>query len=153
MTQERSSNTNVTMLAISTTSGVLSRQPAGKASFFVQLIFGILGGIGADLDNLMFMKRTADRLFGPINFEWSVLAAGRHQMPFLTQACLMGGKAPVGIEDSLFIERGKLAQSNAQQVHKIKRIRTEMGREAATPAEARVLLGLKGKAHVAYLPP
>jgi uncharacterized protein (DUF849 family) len=124
-----------------------------KPPFFVQLIFGILGGIGADLDNLMFMKRTADRLFGPVNFEWSVLAAGRHQMPFLTQACLMGGNARVGLEDSLFIERGKLEQSNAQQVHKIKRILTEMGREAATPAEARVLLGLKGKAHVAYLPP
>jgi uncharacterized protein (DUF849 family) len=124
-----------------------------KPPFFVQLIFGILGGIGADLDNLMVMKRTADRLFGVANFEWSVLAAGRHQMPFLTQAGLMGGNVRVGLEDSLFIERGTLAQSNAQQVHKIKRILSEMGREAATPAEARAMLGLKGRQHVAYVPP
>lgn len=123
-----------------------------KPPFFVQLIFGILGGIGADLDNLMFMKRTADRLFGPGNFEWSVLAAGRHQMSFLTQAGLMGGNVRVGLEDSLFIERGKLAQSNAEQVHKIKRILTEMGHDAASPAEARAMLGLKGKQHVAYAP-
>jgi uncharacterized protein (DUF849 family) len=121
-----------------------------KAPFFVQLIFGILGGIGAELDNLMFMKQTADRLFGPANFQWSVLAAGRHQMPFLTQAALMGGNVRVGLEDSLFIERGKLAESNAQQVQKIKRILAEMGREAATPAEARQMLGLKGQQHVSY---
>jgi uncharacterized protein (DUF849 family) len=121
-----------------------------KPPFFVQLIFGILGGIGADLDNLMFMKRTADRLFGPENFQWSVLAAGRHQMPFLTQAALMGGNVRVGLEDSLFIERGKLAESNAQQVQKIKRILTEMGREIASPDEARQMLGLKGRQHVAY---
>jgi uncharacterized protein (DUF849 family) len=117
---------------------------------FVQLIFGILGGIGADLDNLMFMKRTADRLFGSANFQWSVLAAGRHQMPFLTQAALMGGNVRVGLEDSLFIERGKLAASNAEQVQKIKRILQEMGHEPATPAEARSLLGLKGRQHVQY---
>ena len=123
-----------------------------KPPFFVQLIFGILGGIGADLDNLMFMKRTADRLFGPANFQWSVLAAGRHQMPFVTQAGLLGGNVRVGLEDSLFIERGKFAESNAQQVHKIKRILSEMGHEAATPAEARVMLGLKGKQHVSYEP-
>src|ERR1700744_5379604 len=121
-----------------------------KSPFFVQLIFGILGGIGAELDNLMFMKQTADRLFGPSNFQWSVLAAGRHQMPFLTQAALMGGNVRVGLEDSLFIERGKLAESNAQQVQKIKHILAEMGREAATPAEARQMLGLKGQQHVSY---
>ena len=121
-----------------------------KPPFFVQLIFGILGGIGAELDNLMFMKQTADRLFGAANFQWSVLAAGRHQMPFLTQAALMGGNVRVGLEDSLFIERGKLAESNAQQVQKIKRILSEMGREVATPAEARQMLGLKGQEHVAY---
>jgi uncharacterized protein (DUF849 family) len=79
-----------------------------------------------------------------------VLAAGRHQMPFLTQAALLGGNVRVGLEDSLFIERGKLAESNAEQVHKIKRILAEMGREAATPAEARQMLGLKGQQHVAY---
>jgi uncharacterized protein (DUF849 family) len=121
-----------------------------RPPFFVQLIFGILGGIGADLDNLMFMKRTADRLFGPDNFQWSVLAAGRHQMPFITQAALMGGNVRVGLEDSLFIERGKLADSNAQQVAKICRILAEMGREPATPVEARIMLGLKGKEHLSF---
>jgi uncharacterized protein (DUF849 family) len=119
-----------------------------KPPFFVQLIFGILGGIGADLDNLVFMKQTADRLFGAGTFQWSVLAAGRHQMPFVTQAALLGGNVRVGLEDSLFIERGRLAVSNAEQVMKIRRILAEMGREAATPAEARAMLGLKGKASV-----
>ena len=121
-----------------------------KPPLFVQTIFGILGGIGADLDNLLFMKRTADRLFGPANFQWSVLAAGRHQMPFLTQAALLGGNVRVGLEDSLFIERGRLAASNAEQVHKIRRILAEMGSEPATPAEARTMLGLKGREDVKY---
>jgi uncharacterized protein (DUF849 family) len=115
-----------------------------EAPFFIQMIFGILGGIGPDLDNLMFMKQTADRLFGKDSFQWSVLAAGRHQMPFLTQAALMGGHVRVGLEDSLFIEPRKLAVSNAEQVAKAKRILAEMGHEAATPAEARAMLGLKG---------
>ena len=115
-----------------------------KTPFFLQFIFGILGGIGPDLENLMFMKSTADRLFGREAFQWSVLAAGRHQMPFLTQAALMGGHVRVGLEDSLFIERGKLATSNAQQVEKIVRILREMGHEPATPAEAREMLALKG---------
>jgi uncharacterized protein (DUF849 family) len=121
-----------------------------KPPFFVQLIYGILGGIGADLDNLMFMKQTADRLFGPEHFQWSVLAAGRHQMPFMTQAALMGGNVRVGLEDSLFIERGRLAESNAQQVQKICRILAEMGREPATPAEARAMLGLKGREQLRF---
>ena len=121
-----------------------------QAPFFVQLIFGILGGIGPDFDNLMFMKRTADRLFGPSNFQWSVLAAGKHQMPFVTNAALMGGNVRVGLEDSIFLERGKLAESNAQQVAKISRILAELGHEAATPAEARAMLGLKGKNAVAF---
>ena len=112
--------------------------------FFVQMIFGILGGIGPDLDNLMFMKRTADRLFGRESFQWSVLAAGRHQMPFITQAALLGGHVRVGLEDSLFIEPRTLAASNADQVLKARRILAEMGHEPATPAEARILLGLKG---------
>ena len=116
-----------------------------KPPFFVQMIFGILGGIGADLDNLLFMKRTADRLFGAESYRWSVLAAGRHQMPFLTQAALLGGNVRVGLEDSLFIERGKLAASNAEQVEKIVRILAEMGLEPATPAEAREMLALKGR--------
>jgi len=116
-----------------------------KPPFFVQMVFGILGGIGADLDNLMFMKRTADRLFGAENYQWSVLAAGRHQMPFITQAALMGGHVRVGLEDSLLIERGVLAKSNAEQVAKVVRILRELGREPATPAEARTMLGLKGR--------
>jgi uncharacterized protein (DUF849 family) len=119
-----------------------------KPPFFVQLIFGILGGIGADHDNLQFMKQTADRLFGAGNFQWSVLAAGRHQMPFVTQAALLDGNVRVGLEDSIFIERGRLAESNAEQVLKIVRILKEMGREPATPTEARKMLGLKGKALV-----
>ena len=120
-----------------------------KPPFFIQLIFGIMGGIGPDLDNLLFMKRTADRLFGEDSFKWSVLAAGRHQMPFITQAALLGGNVRVGLEDSLFIEPGKLAASNAEQVGKAVRILGELGLEPATPAEARSLLGLKGADTVA----
>lgn len=114
-----------------------------KPPFFVQMIFGILGGIGPDMDNLMFMKRTADRLFGD-DYRWSVLAAGRHQMPFATQAAMMGGNLRVGLEDSLYIGKGELARSNAQQVTKIRHIVEELGYEIATPAEAREALALKG---------
>jgi uncharacterized protein (DUF849 family) len=114
-----------------------------KPPFFVQLIFGILGGIGPEMDNLLFMKRTADRLFGA-DYKWSVLAAGRFQMPFATQAAMMGGSVRVGLEDSLYIGRGRLAGSNAEQVIKIRTILTELGHEIATPAEARQMLGLKG---------
>lgn len=121
-----------------------------KPPFFVQMIFGILGGIGADLDNLMFMKQTAERLFGKDGYHWSVLAAGRHQMPFLTQAALLSGHVRVGLEDSLFIERGKLAGSNAEQVAKAVRILKEMGIEPATPRETRSLLGLKGADRVEF---
>ncbi len=121
-----------------------------KPPFFVQMIFGILGGIGPDLDNLMFMKQTADRLFGKDSFQWSVLAAGRHQMPFITQAALLGGNVRVGLEDSLTIERGRMAVSNAEQVQKAVRILAEMGLEPATPAEARQMLGLKGGDRVEF---
>ena len=121
-----------------------------KPPFFVQMIFGILGGIGADLDNLVFMKQTADRLFGKESYQWSVLAAGRHQMPFVTQAALLGGNVRVGLEDSLFLERGRMAASNAEQVLKIKRILREMGLEPATAAEARSMLGLKGGDRVEF---
>jgi uncharacterized protein (DUF849 family) len=114
-----------------------------KPPVFLQLIFGILGGIGADPANLMFMKQTADKLFGT-DYRWSVLAAGRSQMPFATQAAMMGGNVRVGLEDSLFIGRGKLATSNAEQVAKIRRIVEELGLEVATPTEARQVLGLKG---------
>ena len=121
-----------------------------KPPFFVQMIFGILGGIGPDLDNLVFMKRTADRLFGTENYQWSVLAAGKHQMSFLTQAALLGGNVRVGLEDSLFLERGRMAASNAEQVTKIRRILAEMGLEPATPAEARAMLSLKGADRVKF---
>ncbi|MGK2911795.1 MAG: 3-keto-5-aminohexanoate cleavage protein [Sphingobium sp.] len=115
-----------------------------KPPFFIQHIFGILGGIGADLDNLMFMRQTADRLFGAGSYQWSVLAAGRNQMPFITQAALLGGNVRVGLEDSIFIQPGKLAASNAEQVEKAVRIVGEMGLEVATPDQARIKLGLKG---------
>lgn len=114
-----------------------------KPPVFLQLIFGILGGIGADMENLIFMKQTADRLFGD-DYQWSVLAAGRNQMPYATQAAMMGGNVRVGLEDSLFIGRGKLASSNAEQVAKIRRILEELGHEIATPKEAREMLHLKG---------
>jgi uncharacterized protein (DUF849 family) len=110
---------------------------------FIQFCLGILGGIGGEVDHLLHMVRTAQRLFGS-DMEWSVLAAGRHQMPFATHNILMGGNARVGLEDSLMIERGKLATSNAQQVAKIVRIMTELGYAVATPDEARARLKLKG---------
>jgi uncharacterized protein (DUF849 family) len=99
--------------------------------------------------NLMFMKETADRLFGD-DYQWSVLAAGRHQIPFATQAAMMGGNVRVGLEDSLYIGRGKLAKSNAEQVTKMRRIIEELGYEVATPAEARAMLALKGADRVGF---
>lgn len=114
-----------------------------KAPIFIQFVLGILGGIGPDLDNLVFMKRTADRLFGD-DYQWSVLGAGAAQMPLATTATQMGGNVRVGLEDSLFIGRGKLAASNAEQVAKIRRIVEDLGAEIATPDEAREMLGLKG---------
>lgn len=114
-----------------------------KPPFFIQSVFGILGGIGGDLDNVLFMKRTADRLFGS-DYVWSVLGAGRFQMPVCTMAAQLGGHVRVGLEDSLSIGKGQLATSNAQQVEKVVRIIREMGLEPATPSEARALLNLKG---------
>lgn len=121
-----------------------------KPPFFVQMVFGILGGVGADLENLVHMHKIADRLFGPENYEWSVLAAGRHQMPFATQSALLGGNLRVGLEDSLFIGKGELATSNAQQVQRIRQIVEGLGLSVATPAEARERLGLKGADRVAF---
>ncbi len=115
--------------------------------FFVQMVFGILGGVGADLDNLQHMHTIAEKLFGD-SYEWSVLAAGRHQMPFATQAALLGGNVRVGLEDSLWIGRGELAPSNADQVRKIRGIVESLGYRVATPDEARERLGLKGREHV-----
>ena len=110
---------------------------------FIQFVFGVLGGMGADPENLMHMKVIADKLFGD-DYMFSVLAAGRHQMPFITMAAAMGGHVRVGLEDSLMISRGKLAKTNAEQVVKIRRIVEDLGREVATPTEARAILGLKG---------
>src|ERR1700728_5070118 len=107
-----------------------------KPPLWIQSVFGILGGIGADPDNVVFMRRTADRLFGK-DYVWSVLAAGKHQMALITQAAMLGGHVCVGLEDSLYIGRGKMASSNAEQVSKIRKILGELGLEAATPAEAR----------------
>ena len=120
-----------------------------KAPIFIQFVMGILGGIGADIDNLVFMKRTADKLFGD-DYQWSVLAAGAAQIPLATVACQMGGHVRVGLEDSLFITRGKLAESNAQQVAKVRRLIEELGGEAASPDEAREILDLKGQDKVAF---
>jgi uncharacterized protein (DUF849 family) len=114
-----------------------------KPPFFVQTIFGILGGIGADPANLMFMHETAQRLLGK-DHHWSVLAAGRHQLPFTTMAATMGGNVRVGLEDSLYISRGKLAASNAEQVARIRSIIEQLSLEVASPSEARAMLGLKG---------
>ena len=114
-----------------------------KPPIFLQFVMGILGGIGSDPDNLVFMKRTADRLFGD-QYQWSVLGAGAAQMPLATLAVMLGGNVRVGLEDSLFIERGKLAGSNAEQVAKVRRIIEELGYEIATPDDVREMLDLKG---------
>ncbi len=121
-----------------------------KPPFFIQMVFGILGGMGAELDHLMHLHRTADRLFGPENYEWSVLAAGRHQMPFATQSAMLGGNLRVGLEDSLFIGKGELAISNAEQVERIRGIVENLGLRVATPGEARERLALKGADRVAF---
>lgn len=118
-----------------------------KGPIFLQFVLGILGGIGADPENLVHMKRIADKLFGN-QYQWSVLGAGRHQMPLVTQAALMGGNVRVGLEDSLSIGRGQLATSNAQQVRLIRDLLEALGLEVATPDEARQMLGLKGRQHV-----
>jgi uncharacterized protein (DUF849 family) len=118
-----------------------------KGTLFLQFALGILGGIGADPENLTHMKRIADKLFGT-SYQWSVLAAGRHQMPMATQAALMGGHVRVGLEDSLYVGRGQLARSNAEQVRQIRGIVEALGLDIATPDEARALLQLKGRAGV-----
>jgi uncharacterized protein (DUF849 family) len=120
-----------------------------KAPFFVQTVFGILGGIGSHPDDVMHMKRTADRLFGD-DYRWSVLGAGRAQMPIAAMSASMGGNVRVGLEDSLWIGPGKLAESNAQQVRKAREIIEGLGLEVATPNEAREILQLKGKNEVAF---
>jgi uncharacterized protein (DUF849 family) len=120
-----------------------------KPPLFVQTIFGILGGIGPHPEDVMHMRRTADRLFGD-QYRWSVLAAGRHQMPILTMAATMGANVRVGLEDSLWLGPGQLAKSNADQVKKIRSIIENLGGEIATAAEARAMLGLKGGDRVTF---
>ena len=115
-----------------------------QAPFFIQTVFGILGGIGTHADDVMHMKRTADRLFGD-DYCWSVLGAGAAQMKIAAMAAAMGGNVRVGLEDSLWIGKGQLARTNAQQVQQVRRIIEGMGLEIASPAEARALLELKGR--------
>ena len=115
-----------------------------RAPLFIQFVFGVLGGMGPDPENLTHMIRIADKLFGD-DYMFSVLAAGRHQIPLTTMAAAMGGHVRVGLEDSLSIARGQLAESNAQQVAKIRRIVEDLGRTVASPEDARAMLGLKGR--------
>ena len=110
---------------------------------FIQSVFGILGGIGAHPEDVIHMKRTADRLFGS-DYQWSVLGAGRNQLPIATMAVSMGGNLRVGLEDSLWIGAGQFAKTNADQVRKARQIVEGMGLEIATPDEARAMLQLKG---------
>ena len=114
-----------------------------KTPLFVQTVFGLLGGIGAHPDDVMHMKRTADRLFGD-QYRWSVLGAGKNQLPIAAMSAAMGGHVRVGLEDSLWAGPGKLAESNAQQVKLARQIIEGLGLEIATPDEARDILALKG---------
>jgi uncharacterized protein (DUF849 family) len=120
-----------------------------KAPLFVQTVFGILGGIGTHPDDVAHMKRTADRLFGD-QFQWSVLGAGRFQMPIASQAAAMGGNVRVGLEDSLWDGPGHLAESNAAQVRRVRSILEGLSLSVATPDEARAILSLKGADNVAF---
>src|SRR6185369_14922991 len=112
---------------------------------FVQTIFGVLGGIGPHHEDLVHMRRTADRLFGN-DYQWSILAAGRHQINLAT----IGGTVRVGMEDSIYLGPGQLAKSNAEQVRKIRGILEELSLQIATPAEAREMLKLKGGDRVGF---
>jgi uncharacterized protein (DUF849 family) len=116
---------------------------------FIQTIFGTMGGIGPDVDHIVHMKRTADRLLGDA-YQWSTLGAGRYQLGIVTAAAIMGSHVRVGLEDSLYVGRGQLAESNADQVRKIRGILEALSLEIATPAEARQALGLKGLDNVGY---
>ena len=119
-----------------------------KPPFFIQSVVGILGGIGPDPENLNVMRSTADRLFGRDRYQFSVLGAGRHQMSLVTMGAIMGGNVRVGLEDSVYLSKGVKAKTNAEQVRKIRRILEELSFEIATPADAREILGLKGRDNV-----
>jgi uncharacterized protein (DUF849 family) len=120
-----------------------------KPPLFIQSVFGIRGGIGPHPEDVLHMRRTADRLFGD-QYQWSVLGGGRNQMYIATQSAVMGGNVRVGLEDSLWIGKGQLAKTNADQVSKIRRILEELGLEVATPDDARKILKLKGKNNVNF---
>ena len=120
-----------------------------KAPFFVQSVFGIMGGIGGHAEDILHMKRTADRLFGN-DYVWSVLGAGRNQIPVATMSAAMGGNVRVGLEDSLWDGPGKLAETNAAQVKRARTIIEALSLEVATPDEARSMLKLKGASNVAF---
>jgi uncharacterized protein (DUF849 family) len=120
-----------------------------KPPFFVQTIFGILGGIGTDVEDLLHMKRTADRLFGDA-YQWSILGAGRHQINLVTMGAIMGGNVRVGLEDNIYLGKGELAKNNAELVAKTARILGELSLEIATPDEARDVLQLKGVHNVGF---
>lgn len=120
-----------------------------KPPFFVQTIFGVLGGIGPDVENLAHMRRIANKLFGR-DYQWSILAAGRHQTNLVTCGAIMGGHVRVGLEDNLYLSKGVIAESNAQQVAKIRGILHELSLDIATPAEVRSLLELKGAEQVSF---
>jgi uncharacterized protein (DUF849 family) len=120
-----------------------------KPPLFVQTIFGILGGIGPDHENVMHMRTIANKLFGD-QYRWSVLAAGRHQMPLISMAAIMGANVRVGLEDSLWLGKGQLAESNAAQVTRIREILAGLSLDIATPEEARKMLDLKGGDRVAF---
>ena len=111
---------------------------------FIQTVFGILGGIGPEVENLVHMRRMANKLFGD-DYRWSVLAAGRHQLPFVTMGAIMGGNVRVGLEDSLYVGRGQLAKNSAEQVTRIRQILEGLSFELATPDEAREILALRGR--------
>jgi len=122
-----------------------------KFPIWLQFVTGILGGIGAYVEEVVHMKQTADRLFGSENYVWSVIGAGYPaEFNLATLAIMMGGHARVGMEDNIFVEKGVLCKSNADLVEKVVRIAKELGREVATPDEARKILGLKGKDKVSY---
>ncbi len=120
-----------------------------KAPFLVQSVFGLLGGIGPHPEDVLHMKRTADRLFGD-DYRWSVLGAGANQMRIAAQAAALGGNVRVGLEDSIWAGKGELATSNAVQVSKVRQIIEGLGLSVATPDEAREILSLKGGAQVAF---
>jgi uncharacterized protein (DUF849 family) len=122
-----------------------------KPPFFIQAIFGLLGGLGGDPENLFVMRSTADRLFGREGYQLSILGAGRHQMSLLTMGAVMGANVRVGLEDNLYLGPGLKATSNAEQVRKIRRILEELSFQIATPPEVREMLHLKGAEEVHFV--